>query len=302
MGLYGAIEAGGTKFVCAVGSTPDNILREERFPTTGVKETIDRSIDFFRRTEADFSAEYGSITGMGIGSFGPVDLNPASDSWGYVTSTPKPGWKNSDLVGPLKAVFPVPFGFDTDVNAAALGEGHRGAGLGLGTFLYLTVGTGVGGGIIVNGSPVHGLVHPELGHLLLDRRHGDDYPGNCPYHGNCVEGMCAGPAIEKRWGVPATELPPDHEAWDIEAEYLAKALMAYILIISPERIILGGGVMHQRQLFPKVRKELIRLLNGYVVHPAILNGCEEYVVPPKLEDRAGITGGLILAQQASLRS
>jgi fructokinase len=299
MALYGAIEAGGTKFVCAVGTSPENILREDRFPTTEPRETLKRTLDFFKQAQADFAADYGKLRSIGVGAFGPIDLKPASPGYGYITSTPKPGWQNTDLLGPLVAEFAIPVGFDTDVNAAALGEGFHGAGEGLDTFMYITVGTGVGGGIIVNGKPVHGLVHPEVGHLLLDRRDGDDFPGNCPYHGNCVEGMCSGPAMQKRWGVPAQELPPEHEAWGIEAEYLAKALMAYILIISPERIILGGGVMHQRQLFPRIRREVARLLNGYVDHPAILVGGESYIVPPKLEDQAGITGAMILAIQAA---
>ncbi len=299
MAMLGAIEAGGTKFVCAVGSSPEKILREERFPTTDPEQTIARSIEFFERAQRDFSPEHGNLASIGVGAFGPVDLHPSSKTYGYITSTPKKGWQNVDLLGPFARALSVPLSFDTDVNAAALGEGLHGAGEGLSTFMYITVGTGVGGGIIVNGAPVHGLVHPEVGHMLLDRMEGDDFPGICPYHGNCVEGMCSGPAILKRWGGPAQDLPENHQAWDIEAHYLAKALMAYILILSPERIILGGGVMHQRQLFPKIRREVVSLLNGYVDHPAVKNGGEDYIVPPMLEDQAGITGALILAEKAA---
>lgn len=301
MSLYAGIEAGGTKFVCAVASDFDTILKEERFPTTTPEETLPRALDFFRRAEEELKDQYGSITSMGIAAFGPVNVDSSSPRYGWITSTPKPGWKDTDIRGYFVREMNIPVGFDTDVNGAALGEGHAGAGQGLDTFMYITIGTGVGGGIIVNNMPVHGLVHPEVGHIILKPREGEEFEGVCPYHTHCVEGMCAGPAIKARWGTPGDQLPDDHEAWDVEASYIAQALMSYVLIISPERIILGGGVMHQRQLFPKIRKELKTLLNGYVDHPAILEEREDYIVPPGLEDHAGITGAFILAAGAEHR-
>lgn len=292
--LYvGGIEAGGTKFVCAVGTGPDDVRAETRFPTTTPDETIGRALAFFREQEARF----GPPAAIGIGSFGPLDPDPTSPTFGTITSTPKPHWANADLVGPIYQALDVPVGFDTDVNIAGLGEWRWGAGRGYGSILYLTIGTGIGGGALIDGKPLHGLLHPEMGHIPLPHDWAaDPYKGRCPFHGDCLEGMAAGPAIGERWGRPAVELPPAHPAWELEAHYLALALQSFICSLSPERIILGGGVMEQQQLFPLVRDKVRAYLNGYVQSPAILNDIESYIVPPGLGNRAGVLGAIAQAQ------
>ncbi len=289
--IYGAIEAGGTKFVCCVGAGPDDLRAELRFPTTTPEETIGRAIDFLRGQRT----AHGPFAAVGIASFGPVDLDRGSATWGHVTTTPKPGWAHTDLAGPVAAALGTPVAFDTDVNGAALGEWRWGAARGLDTFVYVTVGTGIGGGGMAGGALMHGLVHPEMGHMLLphDRRE-DPFDGCCPFHRDCLEGLASGPAIEVRWGRPAAELPADHPAWALEAEYLALACVNLTMTLSPERIILGGGVMHQRQLFPEIRRRLQERLAGYVRSPAILDDVESYIVPPGLGDRAGVLGALAL--------
>ncbi len=220
-----------------------------------------------------------------------MDLDRNSPTYGYITSTPKPGWANCNLAGKVEQALGVPVGFDTDVNAAALGEAEWGAGQGLSDLLYLTVGTGIGGGAIAGGNVVHGLAHPEMGHIRIPHDTArDPYPGACPFHGDCLEGLASGPAMQHRWGAPAEQLPPDHPAWALEAHYLALAVTNFALTLSPRRIILGGGVM-QPHLFQPIRDEVQRLLNGYVRHPA------EYIVPPKLGGRSGILGALVLARQ-----
>ncbi|CUS02721.2 putative fructokinase [Candidatus Promineifilum breve] len=289
----GGIEAGGTKFVCAVGTGPDDVRAEARFPTTTPDETIGRALAFFREQEARF----GPPAAIGIGSFGPLDPNSDSPTFGSITSTPKPHWANADVVGPIRRALGVPVGFDTDVNVAGLGEWRWGAGRGYGTILYLTIGTGVGGGVLVDGRPLHGLLHPEMGHIPLPHDWAaDPYKGHCPFHGDCLEGMAAGPAIGERWGRPAVELPPEHPAWELEAHYLARALQGFICTLSPERIILGGGVMEQPQLFPLVRAKVREYLNGYVQSPAILDAIDSYIVPPGLGNRAGVLGAIAQAQ------
>ena len=294
--LVGGIEAGGTKFVCTVATGPDDIRAETRFPTTTPDETIGRAIAFFE----DQQRKHGALAAIGIGSFGPIDLEKTSPTWGYVTSTPKPGWRDTDFVGRMRERFGVPIGWDTDVNAAALGEQVWGAAKGLGTFIYLTIGTGIGGGGMVNGRLIHGLVHPEMGHIVLPHdRERDPFPGRCPFHGDCLEGMASGPAIEERWGTPGGELPPDHEAWALEAEYLALSLRTFVCTLSPRRIIMGGGVMHVEGLFPLIRKRLLELLAGYVQHRAIIDDIDAFVVPPGLGDRAGMLGAVALAQRAA---
>lgn len=290
--LVGGIEAGGTKFVCAVGTGPDDIRDKARFPTTKPDETIQNCLDFF--------APYADqLQAIGVGSFGPVDPNPNSATFGTITTTPKPHWANTDIVSPLQEQFGVPVGFDTDVNAAALGEGKWGAAQGLHTFLYLTIGTGVGGGAMVQGQLLHGLVHPEMGHIPLPHDWQEDpYKGRCPFHGDCLEGMASGPAIEDRWGVKGTELGVDHPAWALEAKYLAQALRTYIVVLSPQRIIMGGGVMSQSQLFPLIRQNVLTFLNGYVQADTILQDIDKYIVPPRLGNRAGVAGAFALAYQA----
>jgi len=286
--LYGGIEAGGTKFVCAVGTSPDD-LRVIRFPTTSPTETIARALEFFRTQPP--------IVALGIASFGPIDLHPESKTWGYITTTPKPGWANVDLAGALRRALNVPVAFDTDVNAAALGEHRWGAAHGLDSFIYLTIGTGIGGGGLSAGKLLHGLIHPEMGHLRLPHDWArDPFPGACPYHGDCFEGLASGPAIEKRWGRRGETLPVNHPAWELEAHYIALALVNYICVLSPQRIILGGGVMEQAQLFPLIRREVIELLKGYIQSPTIVERSEEYIVPPGLGTRAGVLGAIALAE------
>lgn len=292
--IYAGIEAGGTKFVCAVGTGPEDIRSSVSFPTTSPEETLGRTIEFLHQQGGT-----STLTAIGVASFGPVDLQPGSPTYGYITTTPKPGWANCDVVGALKQHFDLPVGFDTDVNGAALGEWRWGAAQGLDTFVYLTIGTGIGGGGMVNGKMLHGLVHPEMGHMLLRRDpEQDPFPGSCPYHAGCLEGLASGPALERRWGVRAETLPPDHPAWALEAHYIALGLVNLIVVLSPQRIILGGGVMQQPQVFPLLRTRVLELLNGYVQAPQILRGIEEYIVPPGLGSRAGVAGALALAMQA----
>ncbi len=295
MKLWGGVEAGGTKFVCAVGTGPDDLRAEVRFATTTPGETIPRVIGFFREQSAPVAA-------VGIASFGPLDPNPASPSFGHITTTPKPGWAHTDLAGLVRQALGVPVGFDTDANGAALGEHRWGAGRGLDTFIYLTIGTGIGGGGLANGRLIHGLMHPEMGHVRIPHDWArDPYAGCCPYHGDCLEGLAAGPAIEQRWGRRAETLPPDHPAWALEARYLALGLAGLVCTLSPQRIILGGGVMQQPQLFPLVRCEVQELLHGYLQVPAILERIDEYIVPPALGARAGVLGAIALAQEAANR-
>ena len=295
-GIFGGIEAGGTKFVCVVASGPETILAETRFPTTTPEETLGKAVDFFRKQ----SPRWGGLSAVGVASFGPVDLNRFSPTYGYITATPKPGWNRTNVVGRLRADLQVPVGFDTDVNGGAMAEWRCGNGQGLSSLIYLTIGTGIGGGAILGGQLVHGLVHPEMGHILLPHdRTRDPFEGACPFHKDCFEGLAAGPALALRWGKRAETFSDDHPAWALEAHYIALALMSYTLSFSPERIILGGGVMSQQQLFPMIHQELQTLLNGYVQHPAITGPeIQQYIVPPGLGTRSGMLGALALAQAA----
>lgn len=290
--LYAGLEAGGTKFNCVVGAGPDDIRAETRIPTTTPEATVREALEFFRAQRAAL----GPLTAAGVASFGPVDLDPASATYGFITSTPKPGWAHTDIVGPVRQALGVPVQFDTDVNAAALGEGRWGAAQGLDHFIYLTVGTGIGGGGLVGGAMLHGLVHPEMGHVRIPHdRTADPYEGHCPFHGDCLEGLACGPAMNARWGRPAEELPDDHPAWALEARYLALALNDFVCTLSPRRIILGGGVMERLSLFPRIHRELQSLLNGYVQAPQITTYIDRYVVPPAFGPRAGLIGALALA-------
>ena len=292
--LLGGIEAGGTKFVCVVGTGPDDLRAELRVPTTTPGETLAAALQFFQAQQAT----YGRLDALGIGSFGPVDLHAASGRFGYITSTPKPGWADTDLAGVFRRGLGVPVAFDTDVNAAALGEWRYGAARGLDTFLYLTVGTGIGGGALVNGRVLHGLVHPEMGHVRVARDHrADPFAGACPFHGDCLEGLASGTAMAARWGRPAHALPTAHPAWTLEAHYLAQALQGFVCTLSPQRIVMGGGVMDQPQLLPRVRLELQRLLHGYIQAPELLRDIDAYVVAPALGRRAGALGALVLAER-----
>jgi fructokinase len=279
--MYGAIEAGGTKFVCAVGSGPDNVISKTIFPTTTPKETLGKAIEFFRQTGA-------TLAGIRIASFGPLDLDKKSPTYGYITTTPKPGWADTDLVKPFHDTFNISVSLDTDVNGAALGEGKWGAAVGLNTFIYLTIGTGIGGGAIINGNPLHGLIHPEMGHILIPRDLAKDpFKGCCPYHGDCFEGLASGTAVAKRWGKAPGTLPPDHPAWQLEAYYIATGVVNLILTLSPQKVILGGGIMKTPGLLQSVQVKVQSLLNHYVNSPAINENISSYIVAPGLGDMAG---------------
>jgi fructokinase len=285
----GAIEAGGTKFVIGIGNEHGEIEDRISIPTERPEPTLANVIDYFRDKQVD---------AIGVGTFGPINIDPTSPQYGHVTTTPKPGWSGYDFLGELKQHYDVPYGWDTDVNAAALGEAVWGAAKGMDSCVYYTFGTGVGLGIYTEGKLVHGLVHPEGGHVMTRRHPDDHYEGFCPYHGDCLEGVAAGPAIERRWKVKGSELPIDHPAWQMEAYYIAQAVASTILMLSPKKVILGGGVMKQEQLFPLIRAEVLKQLNGYVNAKSILDDIDEYIVPPGLGDNAGLCGSLALGLRA----
>jgi fructokinase len=293
--LFGGIEGGGTKFICAVGTSPDDIRRETRIPTTTPDETLGQVISFFKEAERDL----GKLSALGVACFGPLDPRPDSASYGHILPTPKPGWTDADIVGTLRSSFEIPIGFDTDVNGAALGEWTWGAAQGLDTFIYLTVGTGIGGGLMANGKLVHGLLHPEMGHIMIPHdKERDPFEGACPFHNDCFEGLAAGPAMEERWGQKAEMLLFDHPAWELEAHYVALALASYITTLSPQRIIIGGGVGGREDLLPLIRKNVQEILNGYVQSPSITKNIDEYITPPGLGSRAGMLGAIALAKEA----
>lgn len=280
--LLGAVEAGGTKFVCAVGSREGKIEKRVQFPTETPEKTMEKVCKFFDRHE---------VEAIGIGSFGPIDADSKSPTYGYIKDTPKLLWRNYDFLGAMRKHCDVPYVWTTDVNVAAYGEYKLGAGRGMENVCYVTVGTGVGVGYVSHGNLYCGRSNPESGHILLHRFEGDRFEGNCEYHGDCIEGLTSGTAIEKRTGRKAFELPENDSVWKIEAYYLAQACMDYTLTFSPDIIILGGGVMKQEQLFPMIRREFLKLLNGYVIVPDV----DKYIVHVKLGDDAGITGSLLAA-------
>ncbi|MFC7681137.1 ROK family protein [Paenibacillus sp. GCM10028914] len=288
--ILGAIEAGGTKFVCGIGKEDGTVIERTSFPTTTPEETMAQVFSFF---------EGKGVEAIGAGFFGPIDPVKGSPTYGCITTTPKPHWSNYNVVKALEERFNVPVGFDTDVNGAALGEHTWGAAQGLDSCLYITIGTGVGAGAVVDGKLIHGLSHPEMGHIIVRRHPEDKYEGTCPYHSDCLEGLAAGPSLGRRWGVAGAELTPDHPAWEMEAYYLAQALMNYVLILSPQRIVMGGGVMKQQQLFPMIHKKLQELLAGYVPHPSLNEDIAQFIVSPKLGDNAGLCGALALAKLAA---
>lgn len=281
----GAIEAGGTKMVCAIGNENGEIFKRITIPTETPELTIPKMIEFFQPE---------GIEALGIGCFGPIDLDRKSPTYGFITSTPKLAWRNYNIVQAFQELLKVPVGFDTDVNGAALGEVTWGAAKNCDVAIYITIGTGVGVGICINGKPLHGLIHPEAGHILVNRHKDDLYQGSCPYHPNCIESLASGPAIEGRWGKKAYELANQSEVWELEAYYIGQAITNYILTLSPNKIILWGGVMHQPQLFPLVRKNVVTNLNGYVNSDVILSDIDNYIVPPALNDDPGIMGALRL--------
>ena len=286
---YGALEAGGTKMVMAIMDDNGKTLQKETIPTLAPAETMPKMIDFFRTHHADV---------LGIGSFGPLDLNPKSPDFGIITITPKLAWCNYPLLKSFRDELGIPVSIDTDVNAAALAEYEMGAAKGKSSCMYVTVGTGIGGGLIINGKPVHGFMHPEIGHIPLIPVPGDPSPdGFCPYHRHCLEGMAAGPAIEKRWGTSAKELSPDHPAWQFEIEYMAQLCANAMFSFSPEIIILGGGVMQQKFLIPGIRRKTIDLLGGYFPESLLADGLSSFIVEPGLDTASGITGAWLLARQ-----
>lgn len=289
--LIGALEAGGTKMVCSIGNEQGKVLQRASFPTASPEATVPEI--------AAFIGQFG-VSALGIGSFGPLDLNPASPAYGSITNTPKLAWRGYPLLRELKERLGVPTAIDTDVGAAALAEYVLGAGQGLGSLLYITVGTGIGGGVVMDGKIVHGLVHPELGHMLLSPEESDPMPdGVCPFHRHCLEGLASGPSIEKRWGLSAKLMTEDHPAWELEAAYLAQMCVNAILAFSPEIIVLGGGVMQQAHLFPRIREKTLALLGGYVASDRLTpEGVASYIVPPALGVNSGVTGALLLGARA----
>jgi fructokinase len=295
--LYASIEAGGTKFVCAVGTGPQDLRAVTSFPTTTPDETLGRAIDFVREQQVLLAQP---VSALGVACFGPVDLRKGSPTYGHITSTPKPGWRGTDVVGTFQHALDIPVAFDTDVNGAALAEHEWGAGQGLDPVVYVTVGTGVGAGAMVNGRLLHGLLHPEVGHVMVRRHPDDSFPGRCPFHGDCVEGLAAGPAVEERWQRPPAELGEVHdEAVAIESWYLAQLATMLTYLLSPERIVFGGGVTKLAGLLPALRTNAASIMNGYVDVPAATTEIDRYIVAPGLGDRAGILGGLALAQRAA---
>jgi fructokinase len=297
--LFGGIEAGGTKFVCLVGKGPDQIVEEKRFPTTTPAETIRQSIEFF----TPYSRR-GELAAVGIASFGPVDLNPQSPTYGYITTTPKPGWRQVDLRGEVHRMLKVPVTIDTDVNAAAIGEQFWIAeNRMLDPFVYITIGTGIGVGVIVNGLPLHGLIHPEAGHFMIPHdRQRDPFPGVCPFHSDCLEGLASGPAMKERWGQTAETLPDSHPAWELETEYIALALVNLIYAYSPQRIILGGGVAQHPGLHLAVRQKVLHLLNGYIQSKLVMEKTEGYIISPGLGNRSGSLGAIAMASLMGRKS
>lgn len=294
MKLFGGIESGGTKFVCTVGTDPDHLLKEGRFPTTTPHETILKTSEFFQPF-----VKSGELAAVGIGSFGPLDLNPDSPTYGYITTTPKAGWYQTNLYGEIQQRLQVPLAFDTDVNAAAVGEQYWTAdGQALDPFIYITVGTGIGVGVLINGSPLHGLIHAEAGHVALPHDwQRDPFPGVCPYHGDCLEGLASGYSMSQRWGRSPEELPVSHPAWDLEAEYIAIAIADLIYTYSPRRIILGGGVSQHPGFHEATRDKVKKYLNGYIQSPMVADKIDEYILPPALGSRSGALGAIAMAIQ-----
>ncbi len=286
--LIGALEAGGTKMVCAIGDEQGSIIDRISIPTATPEVSMPKMIEYFKSK---------NINALGIGCFGPIDLNRESKTYGYITSTPKIAWRNFDIVGHFSKELDVKVGFDTDVNASLLGEHTYGMAKNCDTAIYITVGTGIGVGVMANGKLLHGMLHPEAGHMMVLRHKDDIYKGNCPYHSNCFEGMACGPAIEERWGKKGIELSQELEVWELEAYYLAQAIYSYMLILSPKLIVLGGGVMKQEILFGLIRKEIVKLNNGYLKTEEI-EKLESYIVPASLNDNQGILGCIKLGLDA----
>jgi Transcriptional regulator/sugar kinase len=294
MSWYAGVEAGGTKFNCIIASDPDHILAETRIPTTTPQETLSKVIQFFRQTANEHSI---TLSALGLGFFGPICLDHSLPNYGYITSTPKLAWRDTSIVPFFQKEMGIPTAFDTDVTAAALGEGTWGNAKNCRDFIYITIGTGIGGGVISNGEPLHGMIHPELGHMFIPHNlTADPFKGCCPSHNDCFEGLASGPAIKARWGQPAETLPADHAAWQIESDYIAYALANLTVSFSPQRFILGGGVMKIPGLIEMIRAKTVKFLNGYVQSDLILNHTETFIQLPGLGDRAGELGAIALAK------
>lgn len=291
--LYAAVEAGGTKINCAVGSGPGDIRHRARIATRDPATTMAEIGAFFDAAVA----EIGAVAALGVASFGPLDLDRASPTWGYVAATTKPGWTWIDVVGTLARRLDCPAAFDTDVNGAALGEARWGAGRGVDSLAYFTIGTGIGGGFVSDGRPLHGLTHPEMGHMSLRRHPDDDYPGICSFHGDCAEGLASGPAIKARFGVALNELPTDHPFRSILVDYLGQLCAQAVLMLSPRRIVLGGGVMNAGGLHAPAAARMRHHLAGFIVHPRL--DADDFIVPPALGDDAGLAGAFALAMDVS---
>lgn len=292
--VVGGVEVGGSKLVCVSGTGPTDVRADACFATTTPKATLARAIDFFRAQ--------GTLGAVGVASFGPLDLDPASATAGWITETPKPGWSHVDVAGAFRRALGVPVALDTDVNGAALAEQRWGAGAGFDPVVYVTVGTGIGGGAVVGGRRLHGLVHPEMGHMRVARDPADAFPGVCPFHGDCLEGLASGAAIGARRGAPGERLPIDDPVWALEARYLALGLVNVIAVLSPQRLIVGGGVMRHPRLLSWIRAEVKSLLAGYIRATPATDGIDGYIVPPALGERAGVLGALALAYETIRRS
>jgi fructokinase len=290
--LYGGVETGGTWCVCALGRGPEELVAREQFPTGSPEETLERIARFFE--------SHPRPAALGVGAFGPLELDERSPRWGYVTTTPKPGWRDTSVAQTLRDRLEVPTAFDTDVGAAALAEHRWGAGIGAPSLCYLTVGTGIGAGLVHDGAIWRGLIHPEVGHMRVPHdRERDPFGGSCPVHGDCWEGLAAGGAIARRWGTSPEELPDDHPAWELEAEYVALGILAIVSVASPHRIVAGGGVLERPVVLHEVRRRLPELLAGYLDHPLLGARIDEFIVTPALGDDAGVLGAIALAQDLS---
>jgi fructokinase len=297
--LLAGIEMGGTKCVCILGTGHDDVRAVERLPTRAYDETLTRIEGIVER----WLTQCGNIRALGVASFGPLELRTQSANYGFITSTAKAGWRDSDIVRRLQRRFDIPVGFDTDVNGAALAEGRWGAAIGLTNFAYVTVGTGIGVGTVVDGKTIFGVNHTELGHIRSARKAGDTFAGICRFHGDCLEGLASGPAIEARAGMPASEIPADHPVWDLVAHDLGQLLHTIVLTTAPQRIFLGGGVLSgQPHLFDRIRNELHRSVNGYIDVAELKDGLAQYVVLPGLGTMSGPLGALALACDASVAS
>ena len=287
--FFGGIELGGTKIVCGYGDEEHLLIDRISIPTAKPEDTLNEVKEYFIRNK---------VSSLGIASFGPIDLNRKSDTYGYITTTPKPYWENTDVLSFFKDL-EIPLGFDTDVNGACLGEVKYGAGRGLSNVIYGTIGTGIGFGVYLNDRLLHGLSHPETGHMLIQKQEADrEFHGPCPYHDNCLETLASGPSIEKRYGRKAQDLYDNEEVWEQESYYLAQAMVNCITMYSPERIILGGGVMHNHTLMDLTRTKTLKLLNGYIKKEELLDHIDRYIVLPELKDDAGIIGAIELGKMA----